>query len=308
MIRDFLTLHRGPFLLGLSGGPDSIALFHLLLEAKQPFEAAHLDHGWRPESRQEAVQLAEICQNAGIRYHLKRVELTGPNLEDVSRKARHTFFEEICATRGLEGVLLAHHADDQAETVLKRLFEGASLPKLRGLASKTQVGNLILYRPLLNVHKKDILEWLDNKEISYFLDPTNEDERFLRNRMRKTLLPTLSNQFGKRIEPSLCRIAEAAEELSCYLQDVLKSFQKQVIENEEFISLDFQPFLPQSPFILKAVIRDLFENEKLALPKAVLETILLHIQKNSAHKTIRVGQNLVNIHRGLLTIKRLKLF
>ncbi len=313
MIKNFFNflisydLKQKPLLLGLSGGPDSMALFHLLLASKHPFQVAHIDHGWREMSGREAAELAQLCKKWGVKYHFRTLKLEGANLEDLSRRERHTFFQEVLALEGLDGVLLGHHADDQAETVLKRVFEGASLPKLRGLAPKTQIGDLTIYRPLLKVRKKAILEWLEEKAVPYFRDPTNKDTRFLRSRMREVLLPTLSQQFGKQVETSLCRLGEAAEELSEFLQTVIEPFHRQITRQEGDVSLDFNQFPPQSSFIYKAVIRDFFENERLTLSKSVLETILLHIQKNSAHKSIRVGQKRVEIHRGILTIKKLKL-
>lgn len=311
MIKDFLHFHNleeVPLLLGLSGGPDSTALFHFLLELKHPFQVAHIDHGWgNPESGQEAVQLAQMCQKWEVSCHIRTLQLEGSNIEDLSRKARHVFFQEICVSEGLKGVLLGHHADDQAETVLKRVFEGASLPKLKGLSAKAQIGELILYRPLLKVRKSILLEWLDERGITYFHDPPNQDTEFLRSRMRKVLLPTLSQQFGKQIASSLCRLGEAAEELSEFLYATMGPFREQIVSYDGDILLDFNQFPPQSSFIYKAVIRDLFEYERLAVSKSVVETILLHLQNNSVHKTIQVGQRTVTIHRGILTIRKLKL-
>ncbi len=311
MIKNFLNsfnLEEVPLLLGLSGGPDSTALMHILLELNHPFQVAHIDHGWRPESASEAAEIVKMCEKWGIGCHIRSLKLEGPNLEDLSRQARHRVFREICLAEGLEGVVLGHHADDQAETVLKRVFEGASLPKLQGLASKTQIGDLTLYRPLLSVRKEVILEWLEERKIPYFTDPTNLDTRFLRNRMRARILPTLSDQFGKQIEMNLCRLGEQAAELSAFLQIILKPFRDQVVDHDEWVSLDFKQFSTQSPFIYKAVVRDFFEQQRLTLSKSVMETLLFHLQKNNAHKTIQVGQKQVEIHRGNLTIRKLKLF
>src|SRR5258708_5164832 len=131
MIRSFFITHNlteKPLLLALSGGPDSMALFYQLLDLNHPFQVAHVDHGWRAESSQEGAILEELCREKKIALHLRKLKLEGANLEDLSRKARLLFFQEVCSKEKLEGVLLAHHADDQAETVLKRVLEGASLP------------------------------------------------------------------------------------------------------------------------------------------------------------------------------------
>ncbi|MCC5832878.1 MAG: tRNA lysidine(34) synthetase TilS [Chlamydiales bacterium] len=310
MIEAFLhsqKLEGVPLLLALSGGPDSTALFHLLLDSGHPFQTAHVDHGWRTESAVEAAEIARMCAKNGVKCHIRALNLQGKNLEERSRVARLGFFREICAAEGLNRVVLGHHADDQAETVLKRIFEGASLPKLKGLAPKTQIGALVLYRPLLNTRKKEILDWLDVRGIPYFLDPTNRNTRYLRSRMRETLLPTLSKQFGKQIETSLCRLGESAAELAEFLETILEPLRNHIVVNEGDTSLDFNRIPPQAPFIYKVLLRDFFEKERLALSKPVLETIFFHIQNRGKRKTIQVGQRKVEMDRGNLTIRKLKL-
>lgn len=309
MIENFITEHAlesTPILLGLSGGPDSMALFHLLLEANHPFHVAHVDHGWRPESQAEAATLERLCQDKGIAFHTTRLALEGKNLEDRSRKLRHLFFEKVCSLEKLKGVFLAHHADDQAETVLKRVFEGASLPKLRGLLSKTELGALHVYRPLLKWTKKEIIEWLEAKRVSYFCDPTNQDTRYLRSRMREVILPTLSEQFGKQIAPSLLRLSESAEELAEFLDQTIGSFLHHLAENDEEITFNFNCLKGQTPFIHKAVIRAVFEKSGLSVSASIVAAIHFHLEKMSCRKSIQVGKNRVEIDRSILTIKKLK--
>ncbi|MEZ5314875.1 MAG: tRNA lysidine(34) synthetase TilS [Chlamydiales bacterium] len=303
----FYTLEDTPLLLGFSGGSDSTMLFYLLLEQEHPFEVAHVNHGWRPESSLEALEIMKICKKEGVTCHTCSLRSIDSNLEDYARKERHHFFQKICNDRKLRGVMLGHHADDQAETVLKRVFEGASLPKLKGLLPKTQIGELNLYRPLLKWKKSEILDWLKVRGISYFSDPTNKDHRFLRGRMREELLPTLSKQFGKQVQTSLCQLGESAQELADFLEFELEPFRKQFIYFDGNISLDFNKLNLKFPFIYKAIIRDFFEKENLTISKSTLNTLLSHLLKNSVCKRIQVGQRVVEIDRGKLTIKKLKL-
>ncbi|HEY4831930.1 MAG TPA: tRNA lysidine(34) synthetase TilS [Waddliaceae bacterium] len=292
--------------MGLSGGPDSMALFHLLLEANYPFEVAHIDHGWRKESGEEAHYLVKMCTQLGIPFHLKK--LSPPtemkNLEDRCRKARLEFFKSVLISQNLKGVFLGHHADDQAETVLKRLFEGASIGKLRGLIPKAEVADVALYRPLLKVKKRDIVNWLDQKGIRYFLDSTNEDTRFLRSRLRNELIPTLATQFGKEVTLNLCRLGEAAAELGDFLEELIAPLRDDIQENSEKISFDFNAHQHLSPFLWKLIIRNLFERRALSLPHSVLEAILAHVQRGSCNKSLQVGGEEVCIHKKSLTIRR----
>lgn len=298
--REFLRTHVGsaPLLLGLSGGPDSTALFYLLLEAQHPFEVAHVDHRWRPSSENEAASLEALASSHGIPYHLKILTKTAENnLEERARQSRHHFYREICVDRGLKGVLLGHHGDDQAETVLKRVFEGATLPKLAGLNPVAQREGLLLLRPLLNVRKSLILRWLKEKGISYFEDETNLDTRFLRGRCRSQLLPALSDYFGKEIVPSLCRLARLSQELQDFIEEQLKPFRLRVVQQEKGVLLDLHRDPPTSLFLWKAVVKDLFDKEGIALPSSVLETLVKHLRTNSPKRELRVGRCIVTVNR-----------
>ena len=303
-VRDYFP-NRPRLLLGFSGGPDSMALFRLLVAETYPFEVAHIDHGWRPESRQEAEELERICRNERVVFHVKRLKiLPEKNREDEARKERLAFFKQILETGSLSGLLLAHQADDQAETVLKRLFEGATLPKLRGLAPKIELEGMMVYRPLLKVRKADLLNWLEEKGVSYFQDNTNLDPQFLRGRLRATLMPFLSNHFGKEVAPSLCRVGEAAVELGEFLEEQMQPYISRIRQLELGVALDFAPDPPRSSFLWKAMIRSVFDSQRMALSNAVLETILDHLQKGSCHKCLNVGGQTVRIHLKELSIQR----
>lgn len=299
-----------PFLLALSGGPDSMALFHLLRNLKKKFHVAHVDHGWRESSQKEALELEEMCRGLDIPFHLERLvpsELLG-NLEDACRKMRLNFFRQICEKEHLNGVLLAHHADDKAETVLKRVLEGAPLKKLKGLTSYTEIEGLKIFRPLLKVHKKELIQWLQDRKLVYFLDSTNEDTKYLRSRMRKQLFPLLSEHFGKGILSSLCRIGEYAEELEEFLKREIDPYRKKISLQNGYICLDFSRELPSHRFLLKAVIKDFFEMQGLSIPISTLEAVANHLEKKSIHIEMRIAKRCVKIHKETISISKMNIF
>lgn len=303
----FLNLYcieKPPMLLALSGGSDSLALFHLLVEERYRFEVAHIDHGWRKESREEASYLAALCQKYAIPFHLKR--LVPPkeekNLEDQAREERLAFFKTLSEKEVLKGVFLGHHADDQAETVLKRVFEGASLPKLRGLLPKMEVEGLTLYRPFLKVKKSVIKQWLETRRIAYFTDPTNADCRFLRSRLREEIIPSLSATFGKEIGLNLCRLGETAAELGDFLEEVITPYRKKIVRNEKGATLDFATVPTPSPFLWKCLIREFCTSCGLSVNHSLLETILFHLQQGSCHKTVVIEGKQVSIHQKKLVL------
>lgn len=201
-----------PLLLACSGGPDSKALLYLLLDLRKffnlEFEVAHIDHGWRKESQKEAQILAREVKSLGLKFHLKRLKGI-PSKEEAARDARYTFLNQIAKKIGAQAIILGHQMEDQAETVLKRVLEGASLPSCVGM--KPVSGKL--WRPLLQVSKKELISYLQRKKISYFIDPTNLDSRYLRGRLRTSIIPQLEASFGKSIVKNLCLLGQRAQQL-----------------------------------------------------------------------------------------------
>lgn len=281
-----------------------MALFWLLREEGYPFEVAHVDHGWRAESGEEAEMLRELCVREGVPFHLKR--LAAPekqhNLEEQGREARLAFFREVVDARGLGGVLLAHQADDAAETVLKRVLEGASLGKLRGMVPLMNMQGMTIYRPLLQVPKNEIIDWLQKRGVTYFHDSTNRDPRFLRTRLRNTIIPLMASHFGKEIASSLCKLGVEANELSEFLEPQLEAYRKFISCTETEVSIDFQSEFPASKFLRKAILRDFFDVQCMSISHNSLETILNHLERGSCHKSLRLGQKEVLIDRKKLTI------
>lgn len=293
-----------PLLLALSGGSDSSALFHLFLRQGFDFEVAHVNHCWREESTREAFELESLCDSNKIPFHLK--ELSAPqeknNLEEKGREARLLFFREVCQRRGLKGVALAHHAADQAETVLKRIFEGAHLQNLQGLRIKKEWEGLTLFRPLLGVTKASIIEWLTENKLPYFEDPSNADPRFLRGRLRHSILPQLSEQFGKEVASNLNILGERAAELADFLDCQMAPYKKYWTYTDERWSADFSALPFPHPFLGRALLKEFFLKIRLSPSRLNLDVILEHLKRNSCHINLRIGAKTATIHRGFLAI------
>lgn len=299
-MKKFLDLKsKGPLLIGCSGGPDSRALLHLLLGCRKFFpldlHVAHVDHGWREESAVEAEHLRKEVEGLELPFHLKTLSINDfkpGNWEEQGREHRLKFFAEVYAKVGAQALLLGHQADDQAETVLKRLFEGASLYSLRGLARETNLAGMKVWRPLLPTQKKEILAWLAAKGISYFDDATNRDSRFLRGKMRETILPSMAAAFGKEISGNLCRLGEESREVREYFEDLNRPLL------EEFKG-DLRPLLPLPPLQLKFLLRGWFEREKLTISREIIDEIVLQIP---SMRKYRLKECEVSIENGKISL------
>ena len=191
--------------IAVSGGPDSLALL-LLSDAVWPrqVEAATIDHGLRPDSAAEAAFVAEVCRALDVPHRiLKPLQPIEGNLQSAARKVRYALLEEWRADRGLDWILTAHHADDQAETLLMRLNRGSGVG---GLAGVRAVNGRVV-RPLLAWRRAELARIVTEAGFEAVGDPSNDDPRFDRARLRRAMAsaPWLD-------PPALARSASALAE------------------------------------------------------------------------------------------------
>jgi tRNA(Ile)-lysidine synthase len=200
----------GPLGLAVSGGPDSLALL-LLACAAFPgrVRAATVDHGLRPESLAEAFHVEHICDRLGCAHSILRVEVAdGPGgVQAEAREARYAALSGWAAAQGVASLATAHHADDQAETLLMRLQRGSGVGGLSGIRPIRREGQLIILRPLLHWTKSELVHIVGTAAIEPVDDPSNGDPRFDRAAMRDFL--SRNPQFQPR---RLARCADALRE------------------------------------------------------------------------------------------------
>jgi len=219
----------GKVLVAVSGGADSIALLHLLqrLSGAFPFSlvAAHLDHRLRPESLEDAEFVGEVCRGLGVELVSEQCDVAalatelGVGLEEAGRLARRAFLERIAGETGCPVIALAHHAEDQAETLLFRLMRGSGLSGLA--AMRLQAGPYI--RPLLGFSREQVCKFLQQHNLIWRDDASNLDLTFSRNRIRHQLLPLLE-QFNPRVVTALNRLSRQAADEEDYWNTVAEKF------------------------------------------------------------------------------------
>lgn len=206
--------------VGVSGGPDSLALLHALAQA-QPRErltAAHLNHGWRDSAESEAHFVQQLAQTWGITGRIGRADTrrlavaSRQSLEAAARQARYDFLAQVALDVGAQHIVVGHQADDQAETILMHLLRGAGLTGLRGMlpvAPTPGHPELTLLRPLLEITRQTILAYLSEQHLAALEDASNADPTFLRNRVRAELLPGLA-QYNPQISRHLRQLGALA--------------------------------------------------------------------------------------------------
>ncbi len=287
----FLNVHwdqKSPLLLGYSGGPDSKALLYALLENGIKPDLAHVDHGWRSESAQEALELQEEAKQLGCPFF--SVRLDREKSEDAARKGRFSFFQSLA---GYQALLLAHQAEDLAETVLKRILEGAHLSFLGGMEPISRQGGMTIWRPLLGVRRSEIFSFLEERALKPILDATNNDPNYLRARMRIQIFPFLNEQFGKEILDNLGLLSERAYELKTYLDQ--QTAQVPVYKGPwgTLVLLEGLKRIEQ-----RHLIQKIAREEGIVIPRETLETLLLWLEKGLFSKAIQVKTKKIWVDKG----------
>lgn len=212
-IEKYDLISRGDqILIGLSGGCDSVALLYILydlrLQYKISLTAAHLNHGLRDEeSEKDALFVKKLTDNLGIPLIVKKVDVRKAkekrriSLEEAGRILRYEFFKGVFKENGMDKVALGHQADDQAETLLMHLLRGSGSRGLGGIYPKRD----IYIRPLIEIKRKEIIEYLESEGISYRVDSSNKDLRFIRNKIRHKLIPYMEKEYNPGVKNLMIR-------------------------------------------------------------------------------------------------------
>jgi tRNA(Ile)-lysidine synthase len=192
-------------LVAVSGGPDSLALLALAADwskgaDRPPVTAATFDHGFREASHDEALECARIAQDLGLPHAI--LDWTGAKpiarIQEEARDARYDALVAHARATGADVLLTAHHADDQAETILFRLMRGSSIGGLAGMKPRRDLGGVAHVRPLLHLRKADLVAFCEARGLPFVADPSNADPRFARTGLRR--LTPLLEEAGMGVE------------------------------------------------------------------------------------------------------------
>ena len=274
-IKKYTMLQKGDNILaGVSGGPDSITLLHILCDLKKEYSlniiVAHLDHKFRGE---ESIADRKFCEQLAKKYNLEIVweaidvpsiaKEKGISPEEAARMARYDFFKRAARERGIDKIAVGHTRDDQSETVLMRIIRGAGMKGLGGMSPVKEMQGYKIIRPLIEISRKDVEDFISEEGLKFREDSSNEKTIFTRNKIRLELIPLLEKDFNPNVKEVLANMAENLQTendfLSKYAKRKFKAASK--IRNGEIL-IDIKKFrkLPQA--IRKRVLRTALEELK----------------------------------------------
>lgn len=270
------TLHRalqqdvqGPLCVAYSGGPDSTALLHALAqlpEAKErELRALHIDHGLHADSATWAERCKQMAREWGVPCLVLRVHVDharGYGLEAAARDARYRAF--AASLRKGERLLLAHHRDDQAETVLLKLLRGAGPEGLGGMRATRRLGEGVLWRPLLDTPRDELRRYVAQHELPCIDDPSNNDARLSRNFLRHEILPRLTQHWPQAVD-SIVHSASLHRAATETLERQWRSEQVRLLDTTNG-SIDANAWLALSPALRHPLLDDWLHARGLTAP------------------------------------------
>ncbi|KGE19930.1 tRNA lysidine(34) synthetase TilS [Paenibacillus wynnii] len=252
--------------VAVSGGPDSVALLHVLHEIslnRTPLTlvCAHVNHGFRAESRQEAEFVRKLAKELGIAFEMAEFDIpdyikkSGLGAQEAARKKRYEFLIDTAQQYGAVSVALAHHADDQAETVLMRLLRGSGLSGLAGMRWKRTEKKVELIRPFLRINKTALIELCQSHGFPYAEDASNRQVKYKRNAVRLEVLPFLERYNG-RLNQSLTQLAEIVGAEDEFMEAATaKCFQELVRTGKGEYAFDRASFAPVPSALQRRLIK-----------------------------------------------------
>lgn len=267
-IKKYKMLEKGDkVLVGISGGPDSVCLLHLLRTFMDELDvtifAAHLDHMFRgEESRKDAQFVKEICYNWSIPFFSEKIDVplyveeNKISPEDAARRIRYNFYQKQKQKLGATKIALGHNRDDHEETVLMNILRGTGLEGLMGIAPVRDC----YIRPLIEVPRSVIEDYLNKCDIPFRIDRTNLQPDYFRNCLRLELIPLIKERYCPHLGRSLRRLADIARCDLSYLEDETERILPEIIKYKgKKVSIDIKEFLPLHEAIKRRIVRKAIE-------------------------------------------------
>ena len=281
-----LNIQNTTVVAAISGGPDSMLLLDILMNLREKLNlkivVAHVHHNLRKESDNEAIEVEKFCRENNLVFEMKKIEEypNGKFSEEIARKIRYEFFDEVISKYKADTLFTAHHGDDLIETVLMRLTRGSSLKGYAGFESISNDRGYKIARPLIYLTKQEIVSELDKKGIWYAVDMTNVDTKYTRNRYRKNILPELKNENSN----VHLKFVDFNEKLLMANEFIVKETErkyKDIVINESIVIDKFNELDKIIKInILEKYLKDIYKDDITLIDNRHISIILEYLDSN----------------------------
>ncbi len=293
-------------LLGVSGGADSIAMMYALnsinSELKAEFVVVHLNHMLRPEAIKEGPAVCKIARDLNMKCWFESRDVLkykeknkGLSLEEAARIVRYDFFEDAFEKFKADKIATAHHLSDLTENFFIRLFRGSGVGGLVGMSPIS--GKYI--KPFLPFDEKTIREYVTIKRLSFFEDKTNDDMRYVRNKVRHLLIPTIKNEFCHNIEGNISKVTQILREYQRFVHNsVQKIFERSFFDENGNLSFCLKDLVGEDNLLLSEVVKEIFRRFNIEISSVKIKSVIKLIEKK--------GEGELNLGKGVYALKSRK--
>ena len=250
-IKDNNLINEGDkIVIGVSGGPDSICLLHLLNNLKDTLKitiyVAHINHSIREVADMETKYVQDFCKKIGVECFVKKEDILSlakkqkKGTEEVGRQVRYSFFDEVLEKTNSNKIATAHNSNDRAETVILNILRGSGISGLKGIEAMRDQKYI---RPLINTDRESIEKYCEENNLEPKIDETNKENIYTRNKVRNVVIPYIKKEFNQNIIKTINRLSTVATEENDYLMKITKQEYANIsnIEND-IITLDLKRF------------------------------------------------------------------
>lgn len=275
-------------IVAVSGGVDSVVLLDLLLKLKVKVVLAHVNHHKRKESEMEEKALKEYALKNNIPFEKLDFFFDNVgNFHDVAHNARYDFFKSLCLKYHTNYIYTAHHADDQLETIFIKLIEGSNLYGYGGISKINDDGNYQIIRPLISISKEEIYKYAKENNLVYFEDSSNQEDHFLRNRIRHNIIPILNKES--------IDIYNKANEYSDIIKEAFDYIRKDSIKylNSSNNEINLSSFSKLHIALKKDIICLLLERYEIRKNNEIINSILNLLSDNKGNKRLVLANGYV---------------
>lgn len=229
--KESLVENGDRIVVGFSGGPDSVFLVEMLLKLREKIDfdivLVHINHLLRGEEAQRDEDFSiNYGKSKGLKVFARKINITslgkekGLSLEEAGREARYSFYKEVLEKSNSNKIALAHNKDDQIETFMFRLTRGTGLSGLEGIATKRDR----YIRPISEIYKSEIVNYLDENNISYCIDSTNLENEFTRNSIRIDLIPFIEKRYNPKFKDKIFSLIEEIRDINIFIEKEIEQF------------------------------------------------------------------------------------
>ena len=276
---DFSAIKNQKNLLAFSAGVDSVALFFLLLEQNISFDIAIVDYNLRAQSKDEISYAKELAFKYNKSIFIKDIKLeNNSNFEKTARDIRYSFFEEIISKERYENIITAHQLNDKLEWFLMQLSKGAGLVELIGFNEFEQKNNYKIYKPLLNITKDELENFLQINNHKYFIDESNFDEKYKRNFFRHNFSNPFLENFSSGVKKSFEYLQNDLNSLNIQNNPIKKIEELEIFLNQKDDNLNIRTIdlsLKKRGILLSSAQRDeILKQKELTISHKINISIL----------------------------------